>query len=84
MRQRRRRAVGGSETEASLSSPPGEQQIDVVSNIIKTRRRLDGSKIGVELDDAHLRRQMAGKCGSCFQKRATSGGGGSSLGGAGR
>mmetsp|Transcript_21865 Transcript_21865/g.72429 ORF Transcript_21865/g.72429 Transcript_21865/m.72429 type:complete len:407 (-) Transcript_21865:1016-2236(-) len=47
----------------------GEQQIDVVSNIIKTRRRLDGSKIGVELDDAHLRRQMAGKCGSCFQKR---------------
>ena len=44
----------------------GEQQIDVVSNLLKTRRRLDGSKIGVELDDTHMRRKMAGKCGPCF------------------
>jgi len=42
------------------------QQIDVVSNLLKTRRRLDGSKIGVELDDTHMRRKMAGKCGPCF------------------
>ena len=36
----------------------GEQQIDVVSNIIKTRRTLDGAKIGVEMDDAHIRRKF--------------------------
>ena len=44
----------------------GEQQIDVVSNIIKTRRTLDGAKIGVEMDDAHIRRKFKGKCGPCF------------------
>ena len=44
----------------------GEQQIDVVSNIIKTRRTLDGAKIGVEMDDAHIRRKFKGKCGLCF------------------
>jgi len=44
----------------------GEQQIDVVSNIVKTRRHLNGSKIGVELDEAHMRRKHAGRCMECF------------------
>jgi len=44
----------------------GEQQIDVVSNLVKTRRDLAGNKLGVELDDEHLRRKMVGKCGPCF------------------
>jgi len=44
----------------------GEQQIDVVSNIVKTRRALNGTKIGVELDDAHLKSKYAGRCMPCF------------------
>ena len=44
----------------------GEQQIDVVSNIIKTRRTLAGAKIGIEMDEEHVRRKFAGQCGACF------------------
>ena len=46
----------------------GEQQIDVVSNIVKTRRALNGTSLGVELDEEHLRRKYAhGRgCGPCF------------------
>ena len=44
----------------------GEQQIDVVSNIIKTRRTLAGAKIGIEMDEEHTRRKMANQCGACF------------------
>ena len=44
----------------------GEQQIDVVSNIIKTRRTLAGAKIGIEMDEEHVRRKFAGQCGPCF------------------
>ena len=51
----------------------GEQQIDVVSNIIKVRHKLDGEKIGVEMDDEHIRRKFArggGSCGACFPQDA--------------
>eukprot|EP00966_Prymnesium_polylepis_P226598 5241984-Prymnesium_polylepis.1 len=41
----------------------GEQQIDVVSNINKTRYTLDGKFIGEEVDDAKQTASMAGKCG---------------------
>merc|ERR1712060_148467 len=44
----------------------GEQQIDVVSNIVKIRRTLTGEKIAVEMDDVHLRRQNEGRCMPCF------------------
>jgi len=44
----------------------GEQQIDVVSNINKTRYTLDGKFIGEEVDDAKQTASMAGKCGECF------------------
>ena len=44
----------------------GEQQIDVVSNIIKTRRDYQGNKLGVELDETHMRARFAGRCGPCF------------------
>ena len=44
----------------------GEQQIDVVSNIVKTRHSLDGAKLGIEMNDAQIRRKFAGSCGPCF------------------
>jgi len=44
----------------------GDQQIDVVSNIIKTRRTLAGEKIAVEMDEAHQKRKFAGRCMPCF------------------
>jgi len=44
----------------------GEQQIDVVNNIVKTRWSLDGHKLGQELDDEQQRKNWAGKCGPCF------------------
>mmetsp|Transcript_19586 Transcript_19586/g.41379 ORF Transcript_19586/g.41379 Transcript_19586/m.41379 type:complete len:399 (-) Transcript_19586:222-1418(-) len=44
----------------------GEQQIDVVSNIIKTRRTLAGEKIDVELDELHMKQKFADKCMPCY------------------
>jgi hypothetical protein len=44
----------------------GEQQIDVVSNMVKTRYSFDGTRIGVELDDEHVRQQFGDTCGPCF------------------
>lgn len=44
----------------------GEQQIDVVSNINKTRYSLDGRYIAEEVDDATLAQRLKGTCGECF------------------
>ena len=46
----------------------GEQQIDVVSNIVKNRLSLDGKKLGREIDDDTARRKLEEKhgCGPCF------------------
>ncbi len=45
----------------------GEQQIDVVNNIVKTRWSLDGrTKLGREYDDEHMRRKLGNACGPCF------------------
>ena len=49
----------------------GEQQIDVVSNVVKTRLSLDGRhRLGSELDEASVARALGGKdgprCGPCF------------------
>jgi len=44
----------------------GEQQIDVVSNMVKTRYAIDGTRIGIELDDEHVRQQFGDGCGPCF------------------
>ena len=44
----------------------GEQQIDVVSNINKTRYSLDGKYLAIEEDDAKIAKRMQGQCGSCF------------------
>ena len=45
----------------------GEQQIDVVNNIVKTRWSLDGkTKLGRELDDEQQRRKLGNQCGPCF------------------
>lgn len=37
-----------------------------VSNVIKTRRDLHGNKIGVELDDTHMKAKFKDRCGPCF------------------
>jgi len=48
----------------------GEQQIDVVNNVVKTRLSLDGRRrLGVEHDEAHLAQKLGGRgghCGPCF------------------
>jgi hypothetical protein len=45
----------------------GEQQIDVVRNVVKTRLSLDGRKLGREMDEADLAAQSGNKgCGPCF------------------
>lgn len=49
----------------------GEQQIDVVSNVVKTRLSLDGlRKLGSELDEGGVAHALAAKtgakCGPCF------------------
>jgi len=43
----------------------GEQQIDVVRNVVKTRYAIDGRKLGRELDEDDWKR-AGGKCGPCF------------------
>ena len=43
----------------------GEQQIDVVSNIVKTRLTLEGKPLGGALDDIKVV-EMARGCGECF------------------
>jgi len=43
----------------------GEQQIDVVSNVVKTRLSPTGRRIGHEMDEKEWRRQH-GQCGPCF------------------
>ena len=45
----------------------GEQQIDVVNNIVKTRWSLDGKQnLGKEVDDEHARRRLGKSCGACY------------------
>tara|TARA_B110000046_G_C12756824_1_gene299116 strand:- start:75 stop:626 length:552 start_codon:yes stop_codon:yes gene_type:complete len=44
----------------------GEQQIDVVNNIVKTRWSLDGQRLGYEMDDEAQRRKLKGQCGPCY------------------
>jgi len=45
----------------------GEQQIDVVNNIVKTRWSLDGrTNLGPLLDDEQVRRRLGRSCGPCF------------------
>lgn len=45
----------------------GEQQIDVVRNIVKTRLSLDGlHKLGRDYDDEHMKQKMGNSCGPCF------------------
>ena len=43
----------------------GEQQIDVVRNVVKTRYSIDGRKLGRELDEDDWKRK-GGSCGPCF------------------
>ncbi|KAL1520390.1 hypothetical protein AB1Y20_021976 [Prymnesium parvum] len=47
----------------------GEQQIDVVSNINKTRYTLDGKYIDLEYDDATIAQRLGTTCGKCFPHR---------------
>ena len=46
----------------------GEQQIDVVKNLIKTRLSLDGRDLGKEIDGETMTRRMRRQCGPCFEK----------------
>jgi len=44
----------------------GEQQIDVVRNLIKTRLSLDGRTLGRELDGETVEKRLRRSCGTCF------------------
>ena len=44
----------------------GEQQIDVVRNLIKTRLSLDGHDLGKEVDGETMARKL--KCGTCYSR----------------
>ena len=50
----------------------GEQQIDVVNNIIKTRWSLDGKKLGRHHDDEEMQKRSGNACGACFPQLDTS------------